>query len=221
MAELGNFQDEAYDAIQKKIMRIELRPGERIVKKNLEQELGIGATPVREAILRLRREGLISVLPQSGTFVSKISIDEIYQARFVRKNIERVVVSEAIAQITTTQLNELHKLLSLQAVYLNSNDYNSFFDLDEKFHKIFYTITHKEFVWNWLQIVNLQFDRFRYLRLEVADLDWKQIFDDHNAVVVAAEKGQVQQAVAIIDRHLQMVDDDIKVARKVHADYFQ
>lgn len=221
MAELGNFQDEAYAAIQKKIMRIELRPGERIVKKNLEQELGIGATPVREAILRLRREGLISVLPQSGTFVSKISIDEIYQARFVRKNIERVVVGEAITQITTAQLNELRKLLNLQEVYLNSSDYDSFFNLDEKFHKIFYTITHKEFVWNWLQIVNLQFDRFRYLRLEVADLDWKQIFDDHNAIVVAAEKGQVQQAVMIIDRHLQMVDDDIKVARKVYAEYFQ
>lgn len=221
MAELGNFQDEAYEAIQRKIMHMELKPGERIVKKQLEQELGIGATPVREAILRLRREGLLSVLPQSGTFVAKISLTEVYQARFVRESIEKLVVAEVIPQITTDQLNNLYKLISLQAVYLHSNDYDSFFNLDEKFHKSFYMITQKNFVWNWLQVVNLQFNRFRYLRLEVTDLDWKQIFEDHSALVDSIANKQVERAMAIVSRHLHMVDEDIKVARKVHTDYFE
>lgn len=221
MAGLGNFQDEAYAAIQKKIMRIELKPGERIIKKALEQKLGIGATPVREAILRLRREGLLTVLPQSGTFVSKISLDEVYQARFVRENIEKLVVAEAIPQMTTDQLNELRKILNLQEVYLDSNDYDSFFNLDEQFHKSFYITAHKEFIWNWLQIVNLQFNRFRYLRLEVADLDWKQIFSDHSALVDAVAKKQVQHATKIIGQHLHMVDADVKVARKIHPTYFE
>lgn len=221
MVELGNFQNEAYKAIQKKIMHIELRPGERIIKKALEQELGIGATPVREAILRLRREGLLSVLPQSGTFVSKIKLDEVYQARFVRESIERIVVAEAISQITDDQLKELAKLIALQKVYLHSNDYDSFFNLDEKFHKSFYVITHKEFVWQWLQVVNLQFNRFRYLRLEFADLDWKQIFDDHSAIVDLVASKQTQKAMDVVSNHLHMVDADIKVARKTHADYFE
>lgn len=221
MAELGNFQDEAYVAIQKKIMHIELKPGERIIKKELEQALGIGATPVREAILRLRREGLLSVLPQSGTFVSRINLEEVYQARFVRENIEKLVIAEAIPKTTTEQLSELRKIISLQEVYLNSNDYDSFFNLDEKFHKLFYVIAHKEFVWNWLQIVNLQFNRFRYLRLEVADLDWKQIFNDHSALIEAVAKKQITQAAEITGQHLHMVDADVKVAQKIYPDYFE
>jgi DNA-binding GntR family transcriptional regulator len=161
MVEIGNFQDEAYAAIRNKILRLEFKPGERINKKALQTQLDIGATPMREAFLRLSREGLLTVRPQSGTYVSKINIDEVYQARFVRESIEKLVVSEAITHIDDAQLADLQKLIQLQEFYLHSEDYDHFFDLDEDFHRTFYTIDHKAFVWNWLQVVNLQFNRFR------------------------------------------------------------
>ncbi|MCI1986653.1 MAG: GntR family transcriptional regulator [Lactobacillus sp.] len=221
MVEIGNFQDEAYAAIRNKILRLEFKPGERINKKALQTQLDIGATPMREAFLRLSREGLLTVRPQSGTYVSKINIDEVYQARFVRESIEKLVVSEAITHIDDAQLADLQKLIQLQEFYLHSEDYDHFFDLDEDFHRTFYTIDHKAFVWNWLQVVNLQFNRFRYLRLEVKDLDWQQIFDDHRAIVAAVADKVPQRAETCVSRHLHMVDDDIKVALKLHPDYFE
>jgi len=221
MAEITNFQDEAYVAIRNKILHLDLKPGDRINKRALQDELSIGATPMREAFLRLSREGLLLVRPQSGTYVAKISIDEVYQARFVRENIEKLVVSETIPLITKVDLNELQKLIQLQELYLHSKDYDHFFNLDEEFHQAFYRIDHKEFVWNWLQVVNLQFNRFRYLRLEVADLDWQQIFDDHRAIVAAVADKVPNRAETCVSRHLHMVDDDIKVASKLHPDFFE
>lgn len=221
MVEITNFQDEAYVAIRNKILRLECKPGDRINKKDLQDELSIGATPVREACLRLSREGLLTVRPQSGTYVAKISIDEVYQARFVRENIEKLVVSEAISSITDTDLDELSKLIQLQELYLHSKEYDIFFNLDESFHQTFYKIDHKDFVWNWLQVVNLQFNRFRYLRLEVSDLDWQQIFDDHRAIVAAVADKIPRRAETCVSRHLHMVDDDIQVALKLHPDYFK
>lgn len=220
MVQIGNFQDEAYVAIRNKILRLECKPGERINKKALQEELDIGATPMREAMLRLSREGLLTVRPQSGTYCAKINVDEVYQARFVRENIEKPVVTEAITTITPKNLDDLHKLIQLQELYLHSKDYDQFFNLDEQFHKTFYTIAHKEFAWDWLQVVNLQFNRFRYLRLEVADLDWQQIFDDHRAIVSAVADRVPVRAETCVSRHLHMVDDDIKVALKIHPDYF-
>ena len=221
MVEITNYQEEAYVAIRNKILRLEFKPGERINKKDLQDELAIGATPMREAFLRLSREGLLSVRPQSGTYVAKISVEEVYQARFVRESIEKLVVAEAITHITKGDLQELQKLIELQELYLHSQDYDQFFNLDEAFHQAFYKIDHKEFVWNWLQVVNLQFNRFRYLRLEVADLDWQQIFDDHRAIVAAVADKVPQRAETCVGRHLHMVDDDIKVALKLHPDYFE
>ena len=221
MAELTNFQDEAYVAIRNKILHLDLKPGDRINKRALQDELSIGATPMREAFLRLSREGLLLVRPQSGTYVAKISVDEVYQARFVRENIEKLGVSETIPLITRTDLDELQKLIQLQELYLHSKDYDHFFNLDEEFHQAFYKIDHKEFVWNWLQVVNLQFNRFRYLRLEVSDLDWQQIFDDHRAIVAAVADKVPKRAETCVSRHLHMVDDDIKVASKLRPDFFE
>lgn len=221
MVEITNYQDEAYVAIRNKILHLDLRPGDRINKKDLQDELSIGATPLREAFLRLSREGLLLVRPQSGTYVSKISVDEVYQARFVRENIEKLVVAEIISHITESDLDELRYLIQLQELQLHSKDYDRFFNLDESFHQTFYKIDHKEFVWNWLQVVNLQFNRFRYLRLEVADLDWQQIFDDHRAIVAAIADKVPTRAETYVSRHLHMVDDDIKVALKLHPDFFE
>lgn len=221
MAEISNYQDEAYSKIRSKIMRLKFIPGERINKKELQEELSIGATPMREAILRLSREGLLLVRPQSGTYVTKIKISEVYQARFVRESIEKLVVAEAITQITKDDLSELKKIVSLQELYLKAKDYDNFFNLDEDFHHTFYTIDHKEFVWKWLQVVNLQFNRFRFLRLEASNLDWQQICDDHRAIVEAVSDKLPQRAETHVGRHLHMVDDDIKVALNLHPDYFE
>ncbi|GAB6093233.1 GntR family transcriptional regulator [Furfurilactobacillus curtus] len=220
MAQTSSFQDQAFEQIKSMILRLELKPGERINKNDLAASLDIGITPVREALIRLQREDLLDIRPQSGTFVSKITLDEVYQARFVRKTLEQVVVADASKITTTTQLKELRKILGLQQVYLNSRDYDNFFDLDEQFHRSFYEITHKLYVWSWLQKVNIQYNRFRYLRLDVSPLDWKKIYQDHEQLTDAIAHQDSDYASKLIGRHLDMLDTDAEVVKKKFPEYF-
>ena len=107
--QISNYQDEAYNAIKEMILSMQLTPGEKVDKTELSAQLKIGATPIREAIIRLRREGLFNVIPQSGTYVSKINLDEMYQGRFARVNLERTIVADAVDVMTPDQIAKLEQ----------------------------------------------------------------------------------------------------------------
>lgn len=149
------------------ILTAKLIPGQKISEKELEQRLTIGRTPICEAIIRLHREALIHVVPQSGTYISKISIKQIEEARFVRETLEKEVFVATCQAVTEEQLKELEKLVILQRTYAQLKDEIEFFQLDEALHQLIYKIADKENVWNWLQTINLPLNRFRFLRLEV------------------------------------------------------
>lgn len=221
MKEATSFQDEAFSAIKEMIMRFELKPGERINKQVLENKLGLKVAPIRGAIDRLRREHLVDIYAQSGSYVAKINVKQVYQSRFVRESIERLIVGQAVAMITEKQIEELHKIILLQNVYIGSKDYDSFFDLDEKFHGLFYEITDNTFVWEWLQQINFQFNRLRYLRLETRTMDWPVLTDQHIQIVNSIESKNVQEAQNAVSFHLQGVKSDLKLASEAYPDYFE
>ncbi|MGV7864248.1 GntR family transcriptional regulator, partial [Mycobacterium kansasii] len=79
---------EAYNEIRYRIMHNKYTPGQKVSEKVISDELGIGRTPVREAIIRIERDGLIDVIPQSGTYISKIDMNTANNARFVRQIME-------------------------------------------------------------------------------------------------------------------------------------
>lgn len=91
----SNLTDQAYDRISQKIIKTIYKPGSKISEKAIESDLKIGRTPIREALLRLKQEQLIEVIPQSGTYISKIDLKSVLDARFVRTSIEQQVMKEA------------------------------------------------------------------------------------------------------------------------------
>ena len=84
-----------YETIRTDIVRMRLRPGERLSENELGIRFRTSRTPVREAIVRLVDDGLIEVWPQRGTFVSRISLKAIKRARFVRSALELGIIREA------------------------------------------------------------------------------------------------------------------------------
>lgn len=220
MAKVTSYQDKAYEEIKKLVMTAKLQPGQKISKNELVETLEIGDTPVREAIIRLHREGLLEVIPQSGTYVSKINLSEVYQARFVRENIEPTIFKEATELATSKQLQELEKKIKIQAIYFEDQDPQMYFNLDEEFHEYFYKMAGKEFVWEWLQLLNTALNRFRYLRLDVKELGWLNILTEHRQILEYVTKKDYEPLNEILLKHIHTVDDDIKIVMKEFPDYF-
>lgn len=221
MVREANYQNEAYDAIKHLILTSELIPGQRISKNKLVEILGIGETPIREAIIRLRKEGLFHVIPQSGTYVSKINIQEVFQAKFVRENIERLVFEEVCDRISISEIQELEMKLKIQKIYFDVKDKEMYFKLDEEFHRYFYEVVQKLYVWDWIQLINLSFNRCRYLRLQVNELKWEAILDQHQQMIELIKVKDKCSLGNLVVKHIDMIDHDIHVIKKHFPDYFE
>src|SRR4051812_12196161 len=86
---------QVYDLLRQSILDLTLKPGESVSAKDLALSWNVSRTPVRDALIRLAREGLVVVYAQAGTFVSKIDLDDVEEARFVRMTLECAAIEQA------------------------------------------------------------------------------------------------------------------------------
>ena len=84
----GSLVDQAYALLRKQIVSLALPPEAALVEREVASALNVSKTPVREAIIRLSREGLVQVKPKSGSYVTAISLDRFFEACFIRTQLE-------------------------------------------------------------------------------------------------------------------------------------
>lgn len=217
---MENLQDRVYKLLFKDILELKYHPGQRIVDKDLIQALQVSRTPIREALVRLKRDGLLTVIPQSGTFVSKIDLHKALDARFLRENIEKIIVRENTGKITETQLVEQNRILNDQLQAVKNNDNQTFFYLDNKFHENFYHFLNKDDVWQWIQTASIQLDRFRWLRLNNSELPWHNIIDQHQRIMEAVSHDHKSQAEQLAGLHLNLMLDEEDKMLTSFPEYF-
>src|SRR2546421_9464586 len=104
--------DRAYDELRDQIVTLRIAPGDPIDEDRVGEELGMGRTPVREAIKRLSLENLVTVFPRRGTFASEINITDLAHIADVRVQLERHAAYRAAERINATQHEQLDALLA-------------------------------------------------------------------------------------------------------------
>jgi len=218
----NNLQNQAYQLILEKILGNEYVPKQKISQQTLESELQLGRTPIREALLRLQREGLVTVVPQSGTFVTKINLESAFNARFIREHLEREIFAE-VAQNPPNPLllAQAEEAIHLQEQAVTNKEMSKFFEADEIFHKSFYVAVNRLQVWKWIQTVNIQLQRFRSLRLTLSDLPWETLIEQHKGILEAVRNQDVQQTDLLVEEHLHLVFQEEKKIIAAYPDYFE
>lgn len=108
---MQNLQDKAYNYIYERIMNLRLQPGQQVSDLQFVKEIDVSRTPIREAMLRLRREELLYSMAQSGTFVTKIDMQKALDAQYVRRVIETAIIRTLSADIDANELDELIKIV--------------------------------------------------------------------------------------------------------------
>lgn len=217
---IKNQQEQAYLEIRKKIMKLIYYPGQKISEKLIGEDIHVGRTPVREALIRLKREGLIQIYPQSGTYISKIALDSAFHARYVREHIEQSIMIESTTKITKAVRDHLKKLIEQQIYFFHKQNIELFFEKDEEFHRFFYEITNKLDIWVWLQLFNAHLNRFRWLSLKVKELQWNKIINQHQNIAKAVMGGKTDEAQFLTTQHLHLMIDEQQVLVNKFPDYF-
>ncbi|WP_378956638.1 GntR family transcriptional regulator [Pelosinus sp. sgz500959] len=209
-----------YRFLKSNIMQLRLIPGSALSEKEISQLLGVSRTPVREAFIQLSQEYLLDILPQKGTYVSLIDIENVDESKFLRETVERVVVGIACTEFPSDKLFELQSNLALQELCMEQKNYLKFYDLDEEFHKTIFVGCKKARTWSMIQQMNTHYNRVRMLNM-AGGYNVTPVLNQHKELVLAIKEKDVALGIKTIERHLNKVKFDIQELYRDHVDYFK
>lgn len=210
----------AYSALKRGIMEFRFAPGERLSPTELRERLGVGRTPVREAIVRLRQEGLVITRPKSGSYVALVDLDAAECARFLRSNTERAVVVECCSRAGEEGVTSLRKLLGEQKRAMEAHDQRSFFNADNRMHEELYCIAGRQRAWAWLEETNLDLERYRWLHVQARGMGWGSILVEHQELVDAIARKDPEEASYVAVHHLHVMLDERNEVVAAFPGYF-
>src|ERR1700730_12084566 len=122
---------EVYESLRSSIFSLQRTPGQRLSEAELARDLGVSRTPVREAIIQLRADGLVEVTPQLGSFVSKISLRGVREAQFASEALECAAVRAAAQRLDAATVERLRQNIASQRAAQASSDLEQFYRLAE------------------------------------------------------------------------------------------
>jgi DNA-binding GntR family transcriptional regulator len=172
---------------------------------------------VREAFIKLSGEGLLAILPQRGTVITKIGYSAVLDARFLREAIEADIVAILATDHDPALIEELRAQIKAQAAVIKT-DPQDFIGLDERFHRTLADAAGKRGAWRQIEGLKSQMDRVRFLSL--AQFPVKKLVAQHKAVVDRIEIGDPQGANAAIRGHLREVLSDLPQILAANPDFF-
>ncbi len=212
-------RDFAFRVLRDNIVSLDLKPGTLISENEIAMEFGVSRTPVREAIIDLAKAGIIEILPQRGSYVSLIDPNMVEESRFVRKILDKAVIELACEIAPKDVIDEIEENVHLQEFYLEKEDADRIYMLDNQFHYLIYKAAGKETTYDMSSTMMLHFDRVRTLSVEtVKDL---KIVKDHREMLEAIKAGDKETAAFLVEKHLGRYKLDEAQMKQEHPEYFK
>ncbi len=201
--------EQAYIALRQKIVRLDFAPGDVLREDELRVLLGIGRTPIREALQRLQREHFVTVIPRRGMFVSGIEVSELSMLFETRAVLEPYAARLAALRGTDDQWDDMEATLARTTD--PSLDDEDQLALDRRCHEIIWAASGNRFLLDTLDMLYAQSDRLWHLYL--ADVsDMQHAVDEHQAILSALRSGDGDAVADLLETHVRGFDTQIRTA---------
>lgn len=211
---------QVYGALRERIIAFALPPGARLDRAELAEEFGISASPLREAIQRLEREGLVSTFRQSRTVVSHIDPVAVRREHFLRTGIECEVVNALAAAPDEAALKRIGAIVKMQRVLIEEPDQIDLFrSLDEDFHRALFAASGHGALFARSSEWSSQMARLRSLDLP-SEGKFASVVDGHEAVLAAVQSGDRHAATDAMRAHLSGTIARLAEMKAQYGDYF-
>jgi len=202
----GTLTDRAYRELEELIVTLRLMPGTVLSEQALSVRLKIGRTPIREALQRLARDGLVVIMPRRGIMVSEINLRLQLRLLEVRRELERLMASLAAERATEEERREFTELAEAMLAAAAKADDIAFLRLDQRFNFLIATAARNEFARRSMGLMTALSRRFWYQHYQqVADLPLTAKL--HAAVAEAVAQKKAKAAAAASDRLMDYIED--------------
>ena len=207
-----------YERLRELITALTLPPGAPLSRTALAAQFGVSSTPVRDALMRLDKEGLVEVFPQYSTVVSKIDVALAQQAHFLRQALELEIVRELAVRHDAALIVEINRMIALQRQYAKAGEFEKFMVADNAFHQQLYDAADKSALWALVRSRSGHIERLRRLHLPTLG-QAQNIVRDHKAIARAIAAGEPDGAQKHLRHHLSGTLRDLDKIRARHPAY--
>lgn len=216
----GMLREKAYRTLKQGILHGQLRRGERLSEARLMREFDIGRTPLREALNRLEREGLVVSQPNSGYSVANLDIDAVCDLLVVREGLDALAAEIAVETATEDDMRRLAAVMeeieALDRVHERTPEvYAQELELGLKVHEVILDMTRNPAL---REITQRVYDQLRLaLWVEVRWIDqWKMAVEEHRAIVTAVMARDAPAAVAAARAHIRSSRQNMQIIRQIN-----
>jgi DNA-binding GntR family transcriptional regulator len=196
--------DHIAEQLRQAIVTQQLKPGQRIVEREIAEAMATSRGPVRDALLQLEREGLVVRSPHRGAFVASLSLEDAEEIYSLRQAIETLAVQYALRRATPDQLDELDKYVDRMAREVQEEfDPVAATELDLAFHRAICRMSgHKRLLEAW-EALSAQTRVLLLARMKREPQRYgEQVVDWHRRLVEALRRGEPARAQEELCKHL-------------------
>lgn len=191
--------DQIAQVLRNQILQGKLKSGQPLRQDEIAARFGVSKIPVREALVRLKAEGLVTFYPNRGAVVSELSASEADEIYIMRVALETAVLARAIPRLTIANLQQAEDLLSALDQEADPARWSM---LNWSFHKVLYGPAGMPRLLDTLHTLHVNVAR--YLVLYLAEMDYQSTSQqEHRDILDACRFGNIEQAVARLEIHLQ------------------
>lgn len=208
-----------YHILHKNIINLNLVPGTVMSEKEISEKMEVSRTPVREAFIKLSNEALVDVVPQKGSFVSKISLARVKEERFLRESLELSVLEDLVKKRDSLDFEAFRESLTEQEAALDEGDTTRFIELDDDFHGILFRQADKGMCYQVVQNFSSHYRRVRYLSISVTGVTVSNL-NHHKELVSLVEEGDAPGAVRTMKDHLRRLNIEKDFVYDKFREYF-
>lgn len=203
-----------YEELKMQILTGAIIPGTRMMEVELAKEIGVSRTPIREAIRKLEKEGLVTIEPRRGAYASQISTEDMVDILEVRQNMEGLAAFFAASRMTPEQLQELKEVSELYNEAVKTGEMEEMIKHDTRFHRIIVESCNNKILVKMIEQLQELVLRFRYIYYD----NFKRaenMPDEHYEILHAIETGDADAARYAADIHIDrlkqlVINEDVQ-----------
>ena len=191
-----------YEELKRQILVGEIAPGTRMMEVELAEDMGVSRTPVREAIRKLEKEGLVTIEPRRGAYASDISIKDMVDVLEVRQMLEGMAASMAAQKVTEEEKLDFVEANSAYKNAVKKGNIEEIIRYDELFHQLIVSYSGNKTLNQLLSQVQELALRFRYIYYDDFSR-YENMPVEHEEIEEAIISGDTQKAKVVAEEHVE------------------
>ena len=215
-----SIQGAVYHELRRAIMTLRYPPGMAMSTQEIATKLNVSRTPVREAFLRLQREGLVEMIPQRETMVSLIDLKRVEEERFIRESLEVAVVEPFLEKRSSADFQKLRNMVEEQRKCWEEERFSDFIDCDNEWHEYMFAVAERSLAWETMMMVNGHYNRIRVLSVQVEETS-VGVLQQHLKILDWLENGRTNEACQEIRNHVGKLKLEKTHLIHMFPDYFK